>query len=364
MDKTSLRIQVQDRAPTPDIVERVREVLERGALAALPTETVYGLAARADRPDALRRLMEAKERPPIEALTWHAGDAAALEAFPRISPMAERLAAKYWPGPLTLVLPGVPAGLELVARDDWTGVRVPAQIATQKLLAALEFPVVMSSANKHGEAPALTADEVERQFGGRVNLIVDGGPSRMGESSSVLRLGRGKFELLRPGLFTIEQLRAVAGLKIAFVCTGNTCRSPMAEGLARKFLAERLGAKEREIAAFGFSVMSMGVFASNGAPASKHSVDVLAQEGIDISHHRSKTATLEEVSRMDRVYGLTRGHVEELRKLLPPGKAKSVALLDPDGGDVSDPIGGTVADYERTAAQIRSAIEARLDEWA
>ncbi|MBL8857390.1 MAG: threonylcarbamoyl-AMP synthase [Planctomycetes bacterium] len=358
------RARVLDETPAPEIVRRVRDVLERGGLAALPTETVYGLAVRADDAAALARLVEAKDRPTDMALTWHAGDARALDAFPALSPMARRLAERYWPGPLTLVLPGVPSGLERVARDDWTGVRVPAHKATSAILADLPFPVVMTSANRHGSAPATDADAVEAQFESAVEIVVDGGPSRMGEASSVLRLGRGRFELLRAGLFTPEQLRAVAGLKLAFVCTGNTCRSPMAEALARELLAKRLMTDPKGLADFGFSVQSMGVQAANGAPASQFSVDVLADDGIDLSGHRSRSATLEETTRMDRVYGLTASHVDELRRILPPGRSKLVLLLDPNGVNISDPIGGTRADYERTARQIRAAIEARLPEWA
>src|SRR5262245_9454745 len=133
-----------DREPERDLVDRARAVLADGGLVGFPTETVYGLAARADLPAALERLRELKGRPHDLPFTWHVGSTAALERYPRVSPMARRLVARYWPGPLTLILPGVPPGLSAIARSGWTGVRLPAQRGTAGVLAGLDFPLVMT----------------------------------------------------------------------------------------------------------------------------------------------------------------------------------------------------------------------------
>jgi L-threonylcarbamoyladenylate synthase len=353
-----------DAPPSPDQVQRVRELLASGALVALPTETVYGIAARADRAAPLEALRELKGRPAELGLSWHVGTRGALEQFPRVSPMALRLVERYWPGPLTLVLPGVPTGLERIAREGWTGVRLPAHAGTAGLLAELDFPVVLSSANLHGGPPCADAQRVAEDLGQGLALVLDGGASRLGESSSVLRVGPGRFELLRPGLHTLEQLRAAAGLRIAFVCTGNTCRSPMAEGLARKLLSERLACAPERLADFGFHLRSMGVFAAVGAAASPHAVSALGERGVDLGAHSSHPATLEEVAAQDRVYCLTASHLDALRLLLPPAKAGHLTLLDPDGQDVVDPYGGTRYEYERCAARIEELLMRRLEEWA
>jgi len=352
-------------APAPELVARARAALAEGRVCALPTETVYGLAARADRPQALEELRRIKGRPPELTFTWHVATRAALDGFPELRALTRRLAERYWPGPLTLVLHGTPHGLEAIARDGWTGVRLPAHAATAAVLAACDFPVVMSSANRHGERPQVTAEEVGRSFGSELALVLDGGPARLGEASSVLRLGPGRFELLREGLLGLDELRRTAGLRLAFVCTGNTCRSPMAEALARRLLAQRLGtaADERELARFGFELHSMGVHAASGAPASSGTQEALAARGIDGRAHRARQATPEALMRLDRIYGLTQGHVEALRAALPPGRYAPVERLDARR-DIADPIGGGPEVYARALQEIEHALEQRLDEWA
>lgn len=355
-------LQVGQGKPTREIRRRVAAALAEGAILALPTETVYGLAVRADQAEPIARLRALKGRPADTNLTWHVGRREVIEGVHELRPLARRLSERYWPGPLTLVLHAVPPGLELVARDGWTGIRLPAHDATRELLSKLEFPVVMTSANLHGQEPLTDAAGVAALFGEALELVVDGGGSRLGEASGVLRLGRGHFELLREGLLPIDDLRKTAGLRIGFVCTGNTCRSPMAEGLARALLQERLGTEHLDD--FGFKVTSMGVFAGSGSPASEHAIAVLADLQIDIREHASQPALPELVGGLDRVYALTEGHLESLRKTLPPNRARHVSLLDPSGADVSDPIGGSREDYQRCAERIRAAIVARMEEWA
>jgi len=340
------------------------ETLQRGGLVILPTETVYGVAARADDPEALARLARLKGRPEERAFTWHVAGSDALERFPHTTAVARRLAQRYWPGPLTLVLPGVPEGLELVARDGLTGVRCVAGEAASALCAAAPFPLVMSSANAHGASPATDADSLTDLPLEDDDLVLAGGATTLGESSTVLRCGGGRFEILREGLHDIEALRRAGGLRLGFACTGNTCRSPMAEGLARDAIATRLECAPERIADFGFEVHSMGIYAAIGSPAADNAIEVLAGQGIDLREHRATQATPESVAGFDAVYCLTRGHLGALEQALPPSKAGLLHLLDPDGRDIADPIGGDLALYRACAEQIADCIAARLDDWA
>ena len=364
MDLPIYKLQDPTEEPSHEWLSKACEVLESGRLVALPTETVYGLAARADDASALARLAEIKGRPKDIAFTWHVGTAEAIERFPDLSPAARRLAERYWPGPLTLVLPSVPPGLELASRDGWTGIRYTAEPFARALCAHAEFPLVMTSANRHGEPAAVEPAELASLDASQLGLIVDGGRTRLQESSTILRLGRGRFELLREGLHDLAALRRTAGRRIGFACTGNTCRSPMAEGLARQLLAERLECPPDSIQDFGFHVSSMGVFASPGAPAADHAIATLARRGIDLSGHRSSPALLEVISELDEVYCLTHSHLSALAMILPPSKAGHLQLLDPQQRDIPDPIGGSAADYQRCAQVIAEALEERAKGWA
>jgi tRNA threonylcarbamoyl adenosine modification protein (Sua5/YciO/YrdC/YwlC family) len=363
--------------------------MEAGEIVALPTETVYGLAARADSPEAISRLRSLKQRPEQMPLTWHIAPEeidASLRAYGEKLPLgglAARLAGCYWPGPITLVLQGIPAGLEAVAEAGFVGVRCPAHPFTEGVLKAADFPIVMTSANLHGDAPALDADTVAATFTGadELALIIDGGDSQTRGASSVLKLGFGHFELLRLGLLSIEDLRGAAGLRIGFTCTGNTCRSPLAEGLARLALSRALSggsllfpSNKAEFAAaksatncdpadFGFELSSMGVAAHPGSPASQGSLVAAAEYGLDLSKHQSQRASIESIEELDVIYGLTHSHAAALVGSLPPELAERVDVLHPESFDISDPIGGPIEIYRDTAEQIAGSIEARIEQW-
>lgn len=380
------RISPQELSSDMQLVQGLVQRLRQGEVIALPTETVFGLTARADSPVALDRIANLKGRPESMPLTWHIGPSKisqALAAYGRSQPMAgiaRRLADCYWPGPLTMILDGMPPGLEAVASAGAVGIRCPAQELTSAVLEAADFPLVMTSANLHGHPPALNADEVAAAFANHEHaqdlaLIVEAGASQTGGASSLLRLGAGKFELLREGLLSLADLRGAAGLRIGFTCTGNTCRSPLAEGLARRLVASALAGGPRtcaeaartqvtsDPASFGFAFSSMGVAAYPGSPVSEGSLTVAKDYGVDLSRHTASRATLEAIEELDVIYGLTHSHATSLSRALPPELQNRVQLLDPNGFDISDPIGGPLGVYRDTAQQIAACIEARLFDW-
>jgi L-threonylcarbamoyladenylate synthase len=204
---------VDPHHPDPEARARAGDTLRRGGLVAFPTETVYGLGAHALDPRAVARIYEAKGRPGYNPLIVHVADAEAARALASAWPAeAERLAAAFWPGPLTLVLskndsvPGsVTAGLPNVA------LRVPAHPVAHALLRAAGIPVAAPSANRSTEVSPTTARHVARSLGDRVDLIVDGGPCPVGIESTVLSLAGAVPTLLRPGTISIDDLRPLIG---------------------------------------------------------------------------------------------------------------------------------------------------------
>jgi len=193
---------------------RAAETLRRGGLVAFPTETVYGLGADATDATAVARLFEAKGRPRFNPLIAHAADAAGALALVRTNDRARRLAAAFWPGPLTLVLPrasACPVALLASAGLDSLAVRVPAHPLAQSLLAGVGRPVVAPSANPSGTLSPTRARHVAESLGRRVDLILDGGPCTVGVESTILDLTGPAPAILRPGGVPAETLADLAG---------------------------------------------------------------------------------------------------------------------------------------------------------
>jgi L-threonylcarbamoyladenylate synthase len=199
--------------PDPAALRQPAQVLRGGGLVAFPTETVYGLGAHALDPAAVQRIYEAKGRPSYNPLIVHLADVEGARALAAAWPdEAERLAAAFWPGPLTLVLPkhdsiphSVTAGLQSVA------LRVPAHPVAYALLREAGIPVAAPSANRSTGVSPTTAQHVARSLGERVDVIVDGGPCSVGIESTVLSLAGPVPTLLRPGTISIDDLRPVIG---------------------------------------------------------------------------------------------------------------------------------------------------------
>jgi L-threonylcarbamoyladenylate synthase len=187
--------------------------LDQGGLVAFPTETVYGLGADAQNALAVARLYDAKGRPAFNPLISHVPDAAAARRLARFDAAATRLAAAFWPGPLTLVLPRAkdcPVAELACAGLDSIAVRVPDHPVARAILAALGRPVVAPSANRSGHVSPTTAQHVLADLRGRIDLIVDGGPTRVGvESTIVACLDRPV--LLRPGGLPRAEIERVLG---------------------------------------------------------------------------------------------------------------------------------------------------------
>ncbi|HKQ46719.1 MAG TPA: L-threonylcarbamoyladenylate synthase [Phycisphaerae bacterium] len=368
-------IAVRSAADSKTDIQRAAEALAAGALVAFPTETVYGLAANAANAKSVERLREVKGRAAQQPFTVHIGRREDSAKFvPQLSPLAQRFIRKGWPGPLTLVLPvddpskapvhptlSAP-GREAVYADGTVGLRFPDHPIAVALLTAIDAPIIASSANRAGQDPPHDADAVRSALGDDIDLLLDAGQSRYKKGSTIVAVDGSGYRLLREGVWDARTIRRFATLNFLFVCTGNTCRSPMAEGIFRQMVAERLGCQDSDLPERGIQVQSAGTMALGGGPAAREAIEVCRRRGIDISGHRARGLAMDLIHPADYIYTMGAHHVEVVRSIAPADVAKAVAL-DPEE-DIADPIGGTIDDYERAAEKIEAALRKRLEEVA
>ncbi|MEN6406473.1 MAG: L-threonylcarbamoyladenylate synthase [Thermoguttaceae bacterium] len=354
-----------------DVVHRIVQALAEGGLVALPTETVYGVAASALNEKAVERLVSLKERTAAKplALAIKSVDEA-RDYAPDMCALAERLARRCWPGPVTLVVDNShpeslvhrlpPLVQQAVSPRQTVGLRVPGHQVVHDVLRMLAGPLTLSSANRAGKPEAVNAQEVLEAFGDAVDMIIDDGPCRFGQPSSVVRVQQGRYEVLRVGVVPERTLKRLSSLLVLFVCTGNTCRSPMAEMLCRQMLAERLNCGIDELEDHGVLVMSAGIAAMLGGQASEEAVRVMADMGLDLAGHETQPLTESLVRHADVIFTMTRSHRDALLAQWPSAAGRT-QLLSAGGIDISDPIGASVDRYCQCAQEIQANLKARLD---
>jgi protein-tyrosine phosphatase len=359
----------QNAAEPRKLVCQAVEMLGRGCVVAFPTETTYAAAASALHPEAIQRLGAFSNRPLTLAMR---GEADVRDWVPGISAVGRRLARRCWPGPVTLVFDGVGDGLVSRLTDTArrhicpTGavrVRSPAHRAIQLVLHSLAAPLAFSGAHRAGAAPALTAAQVAGESSDAIDCVLDDGPSRYGQPSTVVQVNGADWRIVRPGVMSESLLRRQTAFLVVFVCTGNTCRSPLAESLCKKLLAERLGCTPAGLDERGFLVISAGLAAMMGGGPAAEAVEAARELGADLSGHRSRPFTSDLGTQADCIVAMTQGHLLAVAQHHPQ-LLERCRLLRSDGADIADPIGAAQEVYRQCAVEILGQLQPLVSAWA
>jgi protein-tyrosine phosphatase len=340
---------------------RAVKCLRAGRLVVLPTESVYVVTAAALAPGALAALNQAVGADvPLSILLGQAVEV--FDWLPFLRGAGIRLARRFWPGPLTLVsatglgqglFPRLPEILQSrLAPKHELSVRLPEHAAALQIAQQLGMPLI--AAGTAWTEPAQAA----AGLAGHDALIIQDGRTRFALPDTVVEVHGRAWRTLREGAIPSDAIDEAAPCRIVFVCTGNTCRSPLAEGLCRRLLADKLGCAVTDLAKQGFCVQSAGLAAMMGMEAAPEAVAVAGELGADLIGHGSRPLSMEMLLRADRLFAMTASH---LRLLHEVGGAFP-RLLAPSGEDVADPIGGTPEVYRECALQIRSYLEKLLPE--
>ncbi|MGA2915302.1 MAG: L-threonylcarbamoyladenylate synthase [Sedimentisphaerales bacterium] len=371
-------------SPKADDIEKLKQAADcigQGGLVVFPTETVYGIACKADQ-KSLAKLDELKKRDIDKRYTLHIGDKNKLADFvPTLTPPARKLVENAWPGPVTIVFEIDPKDInllkkqfgektvELLYKDNAIGIRCPENDIARELLNLCKFPVVAPSANIAGKEPATNAEQAIEQFtspakqgglSGIVDMVLDGGQCKYKKSSTVVKISANGWEIIREGIYSEQQIRKMLTVNILFVCTGNTCRSPMAEGFTKKLLAKKLRTNIDRLEYIGYKVTSAGIMAYDGIGASPESIRFCNSKGVNITSHLTQRLTSEMIGQADYIFVMSEGHRNDIIRLFP-AVAKRCMLLS-DSGEIEDPIGRGFEVYKEVGEIIEKAVNKRIGE--
>ena len=335
----------------PDMA-RIREMacaFKEDKVIAFPTETVYGIGGKMNSPGIGKKLCDIKGRQDTKPFAFHIADWAMLDTLKvKKTPLVRALARQFLPGPVTLVVPDL--------SGNKIGIRFPKNKIAAALIREVGEPLIATSANKSGQPSPHTAHQVAEQLQGFFDYLIDGGKTELMLDSTVVDLTGEKPAVLRKGAQGAEVEKAVEKLKsgkcprkwILIACTGNSCRSPMAEGWLRHEIEKKGLSGEIE-------VLSCGTSARDGLPCAPEAEFVMRNRGIDLSKFRSHACRKGDLWSSDLVLAMAPQHAEEMIKMFPAVKDKLITL------SVEDPLGMGMDVYEKTLLDIEKKMKQHLD---
>ena len=341
-------VNIDGKTPEAIKIKQAVDILKEGGLVAFPTETVYGLGANYNDRKAIDKLYEIKKRTKDKPFTLLIEDVKGIDNFAiDVLPAAYRLAERFWPGPLTIVLK---------SKDSSTvGLRIPKSAVALEIVRQSDFPIACPSANISGKKEPQDAQEVLEDLKGKIELVLDGGKVELGVPSTVVDARSIPFKILRKGSISDKLIQEVSFKKrVLFVCTGNSCRSVMAKALFKKKLKER---NRSDI-----EVFSAGISAPTGRGASLEVKELLKDEGIDISNHSAQAINDEMLLMSDLILVMERFQEEIIIKRNQSLRnrvylLKEFGQFSKSGLEIEDPIGKGIQIYKRVFSDIKGIVD-------